>query len=1379
MHALSNSHAWQTAVRASLALALTLGTAPAAASVPSTMVLQGAAELPGGVPIASPADFEVLIYDTATAVTPVYTETFADVALSQGRFALPVGTAPDGALSLAEILRAYDALWVAMSIDGDDETPRTRLQSVAFALECSHAVEADTLALSCADGNLLAHGDGGWECAPGVSAAQAGFDWALGTSKGGAAADLDCVGCVGATDVAPTSIGAAHLQIGGVSADNVAFSFAKGTTKNGAAADLDCSGCVDGGHISANASLAGLVRVDGLEFADTGGNGVMWTVSEDLANTLVFDYGSTSLSVSSTGVLNVDGGVIVGSTPVIDSSGNWIGPVDSSGLTSWVQGAGHVTTTDRVGVGVANPAQELSVAGQVQLAPGNVVATNAPADGGLVQVSQGQIAIEQTSGNGDTRLFADFAPYHSFGLYYSNDTDRFHFTRRDGAGLQSWQEEGPGGTTTTTSVAYVDLAQGDAHFAGTVYADAGVGSKVVVKGGGIAIEQLDAEGDTRLFADFAPHHSWGMYHENAPNQIHFTRRDGSGLKSWAEAGPGGTTTTTSVAYIDLDSGDAWFNGTVHAAGVAASDGGGTVKVGDKGIAVEQTDTLGDTRLFAGYAPYHSQGLYHEGAANRLHFTRRDGAGLQSWSEAGPGGTTTTTSLAYVDLNDGDAHFNGTVYASSFVGDGVGASAGTLEVADGETAIRQTSSEGNTRLFADYNPYHSWGIYHENGPNLIHFTRRDGAGLKSWSEAGPGGTTTTVSTAYIDLASGDAHFQGKVYAGEFVGGGGGAPLEVTTGEIAIQQMTTEGNTRIFADYAPHHSWGIFHENATDTIHLTRRDGSGLGSWSEAGPGGTTTTTSMTQFHLGSGSATFAGDVATKDVVLSPGNVRGTNAPSDGGLIQATDKQIAIQQTTGEGDTRIFADFAPYHSWGIYHENGPNLIHFTRRDGAGLSQWSEDGPGGATTTSSVAQINLGTGAGTFLGTVTAGNLLTAGNLAVGTTAPLFDADIRGDANVVLNVHHSNADLGADFAGIGLSMRGDGGPPSGDTRAGLFYNYNGNLFLSAASAVTDLHLKPLDYARLFIRGSDGFIGMGTTAPPHALSVESDANTAIHLKANQGGAANYTGALLIAETNIDYRARGLMLTTTDANSSSAWFAGVPYTGQSFQIGNSSDHTTTGGSADGAYTKSKARVTIDVQGRMGIGTTAPVTQLDVAGGVRVGNHSATCASGLAGTIRWTGSQFEGCNGSAWRALDLTTDTDFGGGTSSQGGEVRRDFLTWRTPAGGNTPIHIKTNIKIKSYIMYRILVEGYNYGLARAINSDTVGYTYGGWACSGNVQNNNYASGASISQYCSSDGYVVIRLDPNGSNYYIGFGVSGWFTNPTGYGFDISATVYHQAANL
>jgi hypothetical protein len=98
---------------------------------------------------------------------------------------------------------------------------------------------------------------------------------------------------------------------------------------------------------------------------------------------------------------------------------------------------------------------------------------------------------------------------------------------------------------------------------------------------------------------------------------------------------------------------------------------------------------------------------------------------------------------------------------------------------------------------------------------------------------------------------------------------------------------------------------------------------------------------------------------------------------------------------------------------------------------------------------------------------------------------------------------------------------------------------------------------------------------------------------------------------------------------------------------------------------------------------------------------------------------------------------------ASQAGRIQRDFLTWNTVDGSNTQIHIKTNIRIRTDIMYRISIEGYNYGRSASINSDTVGYTYSGWSCVGSNQNNNYANGVSISTYCSSDGYVVVKLDP------------------------------------
>ncbi|MGR9117077.1 MAG: hypothetical protein ACU85E_15050 [Gammaproteobacteria bacterium] len=54
---------------------------------------------------------------------------------------------------------------------------------------------------------------------------------------------------------------------------------------------------------------------------------------------------------------------------------------------------------------------------------------------------------------------------------------------------------------------------------------------------------------------------------------------------------------------------------------------------------------------------------------------------------------------------------------------------------------------------------------------------------------------------------------------------------------------------------------------------------------------------------------------------------------------------------------------------------------------------------------------------------------------------------------------------------------------------------------------------------------------------------------------------------------------------------------------------------------------------RKGIGTDNPQATLDVNGGVKVGNDPGECTAEKAGTIRWTGKAFEGCDGTAWVTL--------------------------------------------------------------------------------------------------------------------------------------------------
>ncbi|NEO47025.1 MAG: hypothetical protein F6K55_24050 [Moorea sp. SIO4A3] len=246
--------------------------------------------------------------------------------------------------------------------------------------------------------------------------------------------------------------------------------------------------------------------------------------------------------------------------------------------------------------------------------------------------------------------------------------------------------------------------------------------------------------------------------------------------------------------------------------------------------------------------------------------------------------------------------------------------------------------------------------------------------------------------------------------------------------------------------------------------------------------------------------------------------------------------------------------------------------------------------------------------------------------------------------------------------------------------------------------------------------------------------------------------------------------------------------------------------------------------GNVGIGTRYPRAKLDVNGRLflRAGldfGGTAEDGYGTVGMITWSsdknfvifgregyglklGANLKSANSNLY-ALNITTEGNVGLGIkaprakldvsgdikstgklssqeqlSSQDGKVRRDFVTWNTRVGTSNPIHIKTNIPKKSNFMYRILVEGYNYGVGAAINSDVVGYTYQRWEIIGHAQANDYANGVSISQYYSSDGYVVIKLTTS-NTFHIGFSASAWLTNPNGTGFDISATVHHQAGDL
>ena len=66
-----------------------------------------------------------------------------------------------------------------------------------------------------------------------------------------------------------------------------------------------------------------------------------------------------------------------------------------------------------------------------------------------------------------------------------------------------------------------------------------------------------------------------------------------------------------------------------------------------------------------------------------------------------------------------------------------------------------------------------------------------------------------------------------------------------------------------------------------------------------------------------------------------------------------------------------------------------------------------------------------------------------------------------------------------------------------------------------------------------------------------------------------------------------------------------------------------------GAVAHNNLRLAITSSGMVGVGTSSPAEKLDVQGGIKLGNTYATNA----GTIRWTGSDFQGYDGTNWRSF--------------------------------------------------------------------------------------------------------------------------------------------------
>ncbi|GMV40578.1 MAG: hypothetical protein AMXMBFR64_22940 [Myxococcales bacterium] len=239
-----------------------------ALAAPPSMRVQGVLLTQSGGPASGPVDLRVTLWDTQTGGNELHGQNFLGTALAGGTFDVVLDALPAG------LFDTYGAVWLQSAVIGETPLPRQRLLSAPYALSAERAgVAADLLCVGCVGASDLAAG-AVTSAALGTGAvgpSHVSFTYAGSATKGGAASDVDCPGCVEASDLATGAVGSAHIQDGAVGTGDVAFNYAGSGSKGGPATGLSCTGCVASGHLAGSLALTGNVTVEGNLGACTGG----------------------------------------------------------------------------------------------------------------------------------------------------------------------------------------------------------------------------------------------------------------------------------------------------------------------------------------------------------------------------------------------------------------------------------------------------------------------------------------------------------------------------------------------------------------------------------------------------------------------------------------------------------------------------------------------------------------------------------------------------------------------------------------------------------------------------------------------------------------------------------------------------------------------------------------------------------------------------------------------------------------------------------------------------------------------------------------------------------------------------------------------------
>ena len=338
----------RASVITTLAILVATASPAQAADLTRSIVVQGTLATSAGSPASGTFAMELRLFPTSTAGIALYTQPIGSVTVADGVFDAVMGPLPAG------ILEDHSELWLETVVAGQT-LPRQPLRAVAWSLVSMQANVALTAK--------------GLDCDECVTADLVDFPFAVSASKGGAATQLDCPGCVDPTDIGSAAIATGHIQDGAVTSDKVSFDYAAGDAPGGAATDVHCTRCVEDGDLAMGLELLGDVSVAGSLTACTAtASGCALSVS---GGALTYDASAKWITVAAPGGLRVmdaagsfrplafGGGASHGALSVL---GGDLTVNGSSSITGALSVTGAATVAS-LAVGTSSPAHTLSAAG--------------------------------------------------------------------------------------------------------------------------------------------------------------------------------------------------------------------------------------------------------------------------------------------------------------------------------------------------------------------------------------------------------------------------------------------------------------------------------------------------------------------------------------------------------------------------------------------------------------------------------------------------------------------------------------------------------------------------------------------------------------------------------------------------------------------------------------------------------------------------------------------------------------------------------------------------------------------------------------------------------------------------------------------------------